>query len=86
MQAKRVAVITGAGGGIGLAVCRRLAKDGFFVVVTQDVAALVAFLASEEADYITGEDFLVDGGRTLGPTSQAGRQFSAKAQNGGANA
>ena len=40
----------------------------------QDVASLVAFLASEESGYITGEDFLVDGGRTLGPTSQAGRQ------------
>lgn len=30
-------------------------------------AALVAFLASEEAAFITGCDYLVDGGRTLGP-------------------
>ena len=40
----------------------------------QDIAALVAFLASDDAGYITGEDFLVDGGRALGPTSQAGRE------------
>ena len=52
----------------------------------QDVAALIAFLASEEAGYITGEDFLIDGGRTLGPTSQAGRQDLFKTQDGGTNA
>jgi glucose 1-dehydrogenase len=28
----------------------------------QDVAALVAFLASSDADYITGSTFFVDGG------------------------
>jgi glucose 1-dehydrogenase len=28
----------------------------------QDVAALVTFLASAEADYITGSTFVVDGG------------------------
>jgi glucose 1-dehydrogenase len=28
----------------------------------QDVANLVAFLASEEANYITGSTFVVDGG------------------------
>ncbi|BAY92715.1 short-chain dehydrogenase/reductase SDR [Microchaete diplosiphon NIES-3275] len=28
----------------------------------QDVASLVAFLASDDADYITGSTFFVDGG------------------------
>lgn len=39
-----------------------------------DIAAAIAFLASEEAGYITGDDILVDGGRTLGATTQMGRQ------------
>lgn len=33
---------------------------------TDDVGALVAFLASDEAGYITGQNIIIDGGRSLG--------------------
>ncbi len=32
-----------------------------------EFAAVIAFLVSDEASFITGTDYLVDGGRTLGP-------------------
>ena len=36
-----------------------------------DVAHLVLFLASDEANFITGQNFIIDGGRSLGPKTQA---------------
>lgn len=33
----------------------------------RDVAALIAFLASPEATYLTGGNYMVDGGRVVGP-------------------
>ncbi|HBC88484.1 MAG TPA: hypothetical protein DCZ94_16165 [Lentisphaeria bacterium] len=33
----------------------------------EEIASLVSFLVSEEASFITGADYLVDGGRVLGP-------------------
>jgi NAD(P)-dependent dehydrogenase (short-subunit alcohol dehydrogenase family) len=33
----------------------------------EEFANVIAFLASDEASFITGVDYLVDGGRTLGP-------------------
>lgn len=33
----------------------------------EEVANLVCFLASHEADFITGQDYIIDGGRVLGP-------------------
>ena len=44
---ERVAVVTGAGGGIGLAISRRLAKDGFVVVVTDVSLARADAVRSE---------------------------------------
>ena len=41
MRQRRVAVVTGAGGGIGAAVAARLSQDGY-VVVTADVDAQTA--------------------------------------------
>jgi len=36
-----------------------------------DVANLVLFLASDEASFITGQNIIIDGGRSLGPKTQA---------------
>lgn len=36
----------------------------------EEVANLICFLASSEADYITGANYLIDGGRVLGPKAK----------------
>lgn len=50
--AGKVVVVTGAAGGIGRVAAARFA----------DVAALVTFLASDEAAFLTGAFYVVDGG------------------------
>jgi NAD(P)-dependent dehydrogenase (short-subunit alcohol dehydrogenase family) len=44
--------------------------DGTFLgrkSAPSEQAAVIVFLASDEASFVTGADYLVDGGRTLGP-------------------
>lgn len=45
-----------------------LLKSNFMnkVGCSEDIASAVAFLASNEADFITGQNLCVDGGRSLG--------------------
>lgn len=52
MVSHRRALVTGGSGGIGSAICRRLARDGFSVIVhaNNNLAAALALVASIEAE------------------------------------
>jgi NAD(P)-dependent dehydrogenase (short-subunit alcohol dehydrogenase family) len=72
----KVAIITGAGGGIGAASARRFAAEGAVLLLTDADAEAVTKLADElggetasrahdaadESAYVTGSELAIDGG------------------------
>jgi NAD(P)-dependent dehydrogenase (short-subunit alcohol dehydrogenase family) len=58
----KVAVVTGASKGIGLAVTRALTDEGASVVAGARDVTVVLLLASDRAGNVTGADFVIDGG------------------------
>jgi 3-oxoacyl-[acyl-carrier protein] reductase len=53
-------------GGIGFAIARRLGAGGLSTFVPDDGARLIAWLASEDAGWVTGQVIDSDGGFTYG--------------------
>ena len=63
---------TMAGAGVGLSAIPRIAEP-------EEITRLVLFVASDDASFSTGSEFIADGGLLLGPVPQQGRVDSAVA-------
>ena len=67
----KVAIVAGAApGNIGAATAVRLAEEGM-AVVAADLNEAGALVASDEASFSTGSEFIADGGSLLGPVPDA---------------
>jgi 3alpha(or 20beta)-hydroxysteroid dehydrogenase len=56
----RTAIITGGARGVGLSAIPRIAEP-------EEITRMVLFVASDEASFSTGSEFIADGGLLLGP-------------------
>jgi NAD(P)-dependent dehydrogenase (short-subunit alcohol dehydrogenase family) len=56
MTSSKVAIVTGGSKGIGAEIALHL--------LAKNMRVVVAFLVSEEASYITGQNYTIDGGMT----------------------
>ena len=63
---------TMAGAGVGLSAIPRVAEP-------DEITRMVLFVASDEASFSTGSEFIVDGGVLLGPAPQRERAAAAVA-------
>jgi 3-oxoacyl-[acyl-carrier protein] reductase len=71
----KVAIVTGGAGGIGAAVCERLARDGFTVVVNYGAAAAAAEALAARIEAVGGRAITAQA--DIADAAQVGRMFAS---------